>query len=480
MKRIFWLLCIMMLPSAVIGSTDVSMNIHSLDDYTSYLALLVFFIAYGFVMTEELTHLRKSKPVVIAAGLIWMIVALIAKNKGLSDTANLAVKHYLLEYAELFMFLLVAMTYVNAMEDRLIFDALKTWLLKRGYTYKQLFYATGLIAFFLSPIADNLTTALLMCAVIMALGKGNKSFVAVSCVNIVVAANAGGAYSPFGDITTLMVWQSGKLHFIDFFAIFIPSLLSFIIPQALMAIAIPKTSPQKLTEEIKILDGAYLLVFLFIATIITAISFHQFLHLPPVIGMMTGLGYLNFFSYYYRHKEKQRRRKIDSTDIAVLAESEALHAPFDIFNKIKRAEWDTLFFFYGVILCVGGLACIGFLESSASTLYQSLGAALPAKYQALPANIIVGILSAVFDNIPVTYAVLTMNPAMSQGHWLLVTLTAGIGGSLLSIGSAAGVALMGQAKGHYTFLSHLKWSPAIILGFIVGVLSHLLLNNHLF
>jgi len=150
------------------------------------------------------------------------------------------------------------------------------------------------------------------------------------------------------------------------------------------------------------------------------------------------------------------------------------------FSRINQIEWDTLLFFYGVILCVGGLAVFGYLELVSQLMYHDLGANLSAAHTATPANILVGFISAIVDNIPVMFSVLTMNPDMSVGQWLLVTLTAGIGGSMLSIGSAAGVALMGQAKGHYTFTSHLKWSWAVALGYFAGVITHLWLNRGLF
>ena len=146
--------------------------------------------------------------------------------------------------------------------------------------------------------------------------------------------------------------------------------------------------------------------------------------------------------------------------------------PFDVFNKIARAEWDTLLFFYGVVMCVGGLGFIGYLAVASDVMYNTWGAT--------SANVAVGVLSAIVDNIPVMFAVLTMQPDMSTGQWLLVTLTAGVGGSLLSIGSAAGVALMGQARGKYTFFSHLKWTPAIALGYAASILVHMWINKGLF
>ena len=145
---------------------------------------------------------------------------------------------------------------------------------------------------------------------------------------------------------------------------------------------------------------------------------------------------------------------------------------YDIYRNLQRAEWDSLMFFYGIIMCVGGLGAFGYLAIGSELLYGGLGPTT--------SNILVGIASAIVDNIPVMFAVLEMHPDMSQGQWLLVTLTAGVGGSLLSIGSAAGVAVMGQARGIYTFFAHLKWTWAIALGYIASIVTHMWLNASAF
>jgi NhaD family Na+/H+ antiporter len=417
-------------------------------------------------MAEEFTHLRKSKPVILAAGIIWGMIAVVYSGHGDGHTVEQAVRHNLLEYAELMLFLLVAMTYINAMEERLVFDTLRVWLINRGYGFRQLFWLTGMLAFFISPIADNLTTALLMCAVVMAVGGNNVKFVGLGCINIVVAANAGGAFSPFGDITTLMVWQKGIVEFEQFFVLFFPSLINYVVPAAIMHFAIPDEKPTAQSEDIVMKRGAKRIIVFFLLTIATAVSFHNFLHLPPVIGMLTGLAYLQLFGFYLK---KTHKMELDAThNTEGVGENIADVVPFDVFNKVARAEWDTLFFFYGVVLCVGGLGFIGYLELTSQVMYEQWGAT--------NANIAVGILSAIVDNIPVMFAVLTMQPDMSLGQWLLVTLTAGVGGSLLSIGSAAGVALMGQSKGMYTFFGHLKWSWAIALGYAASIAVHIWLN----
>jgi NhaD family Na+/H+ antiporter len=437
-----------------------------------YAALILFVVSYVLVMAEEFTHLRKSKPVVLAAGIIWALIAMVYVGQGDNHSAEQAVRHNILEYAELMLFLLVAMTYINAMDERKVFDALRSWLVRKGFSYKQLFWLTGLLAFFISPVADNLTTALLMCAVLLAVGANNAKFVALGCINIVVAANAGGAFSPFGDITTLMVWQKGLVDFWTFFALFIPSVINWGIPALLMSFAIPAGKPEASDEVVPMKRGAKRVMFLFLATIVTAVSFHNFLHLPPMLGMMTGLAYLTFLGYYLK---KTHRKEIASQPGSADADEQRLGdmaVPFNVFNHVARAEWDTLLFFFGVVMCVGGLGFIGYLELASQVMYQQWGATY--------ANVTIGLLSAIVDNIPIMFAVLTMNPDMSVGQWLLVTLTAGVGGSLLSIGSAAGVALMGQARGAYTFFSHLRWTPAIALGYAASIGAHMWLNAALF
>ena len=455
MNKIF-LILICLIP----GISFASSNNTTLDltgHWAGYTALTFFVIAYGFVMVEEFTHFRKSKPVILVAGLIWGIIGWVYASNGMTHAAEAALRHNFLEYAELFLFLLVAMTYIEAMRERLVFEKLKVWLINKGFSFRQLFWLTGFLAFFMSPIADNLTTALVMGAVVLAVGSGNARFISIGFVNIVVAANAGGAFSPFGDITTLMVWQKGLVSFEQFFSLFLPSLVNFIIPAGIMHFAIKNEKPEAVEGNINIKSGGIVITFMFLLTIATAVSFHNYLHLPPAMGMMTGLGYLMVVSYFVNRRHNLIEPPSDG---------------FDIFKKVANAEWDTLLFFFGVIVSVGGLGFMGYLALASEAMYVQLGATY--------SNVLVGILSAIIDNIPVMFAVLTMTPDMSLGQWLLVTLTAGVGGSLLSIGSAAGVALMGQSKGHYTFGSHLKWIWAIALGYGASIMTHIWINSALF
>lgn len=461
------------LPTPAIAET-LSQALDLSGHWVGYLCVGLFAVAYLLVVLEEVLELRKSKPMMLAAALIWVAIALVYKDQGLSSVAETAIRHDVLDYGELLLFLIVSIAYINAMEERRVFDSLRAWLVNKGLSYRQLFWVTGVLAFLISSVSNNMTTAMLMCAVVMAVGKDNPKFVGIACVNTVVAANAGGAFCPFGDITTLMVWQKGIIEFWAFFTLFVPSVLNFLIPAAIMHFAIPKTQPSPLHAQVVTRRGAKRIVVLFLLTVLTAVGFQNSLHMPAAVGMMAGLTYLQLFGYFLHitHRDEPELGLDPMSGEENPAADDEDSMRFDVFHHLARMEWDTLLFFYGVVLCVGGMKFLGYLRHLSEFLYGELGAT--------PANVLVGLISALIDNIPVMFAILAMRPEMSEGQWLLVTLTAGVGGSLLSVGSAAGVALMGQAKGIYTFMTHLKWTPVIALGYLGSVAAHFLINSALF
>ncbi|MDG2098667.1 MAG: sodium:proton antiporter NhaD [Glaciecola sp.] len=438
------------------------------------IVLTVFIIAYVFVIGEEFLHIRKSKPMLLAAGIIWIALGWIYTNHGIPTEAEEAFNHNLLEYAQLLLFLLVAMTYINAMEERGIFDRIRVWMLSKGMSLRTLFWLTGILAFLISSFANNLTTAMLMCAIVLKVAQDNPKFINIACINIVVAANAGGVFSPFGDITTLMIWQAGLVKFEQFIVLFLPAVVNFMVPALIMSFFISNSKNAALLDhDVTIKRGAKRIILLFFLTIATAVLCHSWLSMPPVLGMMLGLGYLQLLGFYLRFtlpKSLQKKREIAelNNDEAALKKLGNI-VPFDVFEKISRAEWDTLLFFYGVVMCVGGLGFMGYLAYVSEAMYTN--------WEPLYANILVGVLSAIIDNIPVVFAVLSMAPNMDLSQWLLVTMTAGVGGSLLAIGSAAGVALMGQTKGVYSFMGHMRWSWAIALGYGLSIYVHLLFNT---
>ncbi len=457
MRRLFALAAMFASVPVRAAEAGTDVNFHLTGNPVGWLAVILFVLAYAAVVLEDRIHVAKSKPVVLAAALIWGLIAWETGGAGGTQDARHAFEAMFLEYAEIFFFLVVAMTYVTAVGERGVFDALRNQLTRRGFSYRSLFWITGLLAFCLSPMVDNLTTALVMSAVILAVGAGNARFTTLAMINLVVAANAGGAWSAFGDITTLMVWQANKVQFFDFFRIFLPALVNWLIPAVIMFFALPKGCPEPAAGSAPIKPGGISICLTFALTIAITVVGRQWLGMPAVYGMLTGLALLNLLAT--RIDYRQRRY--------ALAQGMEPQT-YSIFRIIANAEWDTLLFFYGVFACVGGLAALGYMELASVHLYGNLGYTT--------ANSIMGLLSAIVDNIPIMFAVLKMNPPMDHGQWLLITLTAGVGGSLLSIGSAAGVALMGASRGQYTFMSHLRWSWAIGLGYIASIALHLWMN----
>ena len=470
----------MFLPGFASAETQVAGQVLQPLDLTNhwagYFSLAVMLAAYIAAMFEEATELRKSKPMLLAAALIWFTVVLVYQEHGNDDLAVAAFKTNLQTYIELLLFIMVSMTYLNAMEDMRIFDTLKSWLVSKHLTYRQLFWITGWLVFFLSCVVNGLTAGLLMGAVVVAVGKNNPRFVSLGCINIIVATNAGGSFSPLGGISTLFVWQHGMLEFTQFFKLFIPCMVNFLVPALTMHFVLPKAKPDLELEVVHLPRGARQVVFLFGVTIAIAVAFDMLLHLPAAAGMMAGLALLQFY-YFYLQKSRRRPSAAES-EFALFfgggdfAADRIEISRLDIFEKVGRLEWDTLLFFYGAMMGIGGLGFIGYLDAISHVLYGQLSPTL--------ANILIGLSSALVDNGTLMFAVLTMHPDIPPGQWLLLTLTLGVGGSLLAIGSAPGIGLMGQAKGLYTFSSHMKWFPVILLGYFASIGVHFLINAESF
>jgi len=421
-------------------------QLHLTTTWVGILSLIIFLVGYYFIATEDKYHINKAKPALLAGTGIFMLIGLYFAINGL-DGHHLEkeIEHLIVEIAGIFFFLLVAMTYIEAMIDRGVFSALRYRLVSHGYTYKKLFWVTGLLAFFISPVADNLTTALILSTVLLTIDKENKSFLVPGAINIVVAANAGGAWSPFGDITTLMVWVAGKGDFTEFLFLFPAAFVGWGVTALLLSRFVPDGEPPFNADEKRedIAEGGKVIIGLFALTIAMAVLSHQVLHLPAMWGMMFGLAILKIYVYYINQNAGPTK--------------------LNAFSWIAKIENDTLLFFFGILAAVGGLHFLGFLEYF-TALYNEFGATA--------VNIGVGFLSAVVDNVPVMSAVLKADPNMgadAQSQWMLVTMTAGVGGSLISFGSAAGVGVMGKMHGIYTFSSHMKYAWTVLAGYIVSI-----------
>ncbi|MEY3090786.1 MAG: hypothetical protein RL113_1102 [Pseudomonadota bacterium] len=422
-------------------------DLHLTTTWVGIISLMIFIIGYYFIAAEDKYHINKAKPALFIGTGIFMLIGVYFAMHGLDGHAlEGAVEHLIIEIAEIFFFLFVAMTYIEAMIDRAVFSALRYNLVSKGYSYRKLFWITGLLAFFISPVADNLTTALILSTVLITIDKSKKEFLVPGAINIVVAANAGGAWSPFGDITTLMVWIAEKGSFGEFLYLFPSAITGWYITAFLLSRVVPESIPPFHSDEekVEVLEGGKPIIGLFALTIVMAVLSHQLLHLPAMWGMMFGLAILKLYVYYLNKK--------------------AAPVSVNVFSWISKIENDTLLFFFGILAAVGGLHFLGFLEYF-TALYSQFGATA--------VNIGVGFLSAIVDNVPVMSAVLKADPNMgadAQAQWMLVTMTAGIGGSLISFGSAAGVGVMGKLHGIYTFGAHMKYAWTVLVGYLISLI----------
>ena len=439
-----------------------------------YLSVAVTVLAYIAAMSEEVIQLRKSKPMVLSSALVWFAICIYYSLHGEAKVAAVAFESNLLAYIELFLFILVSMTYLNAMEERGVFDGLRIWLLSRQYSYRQLFWITGVLAFLLSTVISGMAVGLLIGAIAAAVGKKNKEFIGLACVNIVVATNAGGSISPLGGISTLFVWQHKILHFYEFFSLALPCLVNFLLPAIIMHFFVPKETPAVSSSTIWLRRGSKRIIALFVVTLVITVWSNVVLQLPPAAGMMAGLGLLQFFSFYLT--KTAHEIKSDFAHVYQLFQVEApkdnKKQDFDVFKNIGTVDWDTLLFFYGAMMLIGALGFIGYLDAIAHFLFGQISATV--------ANIMIGLSSVLVDNGTLMFAVLSMHPDLPQGQWLLLTLTLGVGGSLLAIGSAPGVALLGQIKVGYTFTFHMRWMPVILLGYFASIAVHFWINARYF
>lgn len=428
--------------------------------WLGFTVLFIFIIGYYFIANEEKYKLDKAIPALVIGVSSFLLISVYYYINDLDiNLVHNELEKVILEIAEILFFLFVAMTYIEVLIYLKVFDSLKYKLISKEYSYKKLFYLTGLIAFFLSPIADNLTTALILATVLVTIENKNKQFLVPSAINIVVAANAGGVWSPFGDITTLMTWTAEKANFIDFLFLFPASISGYLLTAFLLSRFVPSDKPsfdssKQLKPKMKV--GAKGAILLGLITLLSAVISHQILGFPAMWGMMFGLTLLKIYSYIL-----SRKYAFDQ---------------LNILQAMSKVEINTLLFFFGILSAVAALYFIGWL-TLLSSVYKPdiLGPTL--------SNILVGFLSAIVDNVPVMSAVLKANPSMDTSQWLLITLTAGIGGSLISFGSAAGIGVMGKVKGIYTFNSHMKYAWTIILGYAASIaiwyLQFAFLNIHI-
>ncbi len=410
----------------------------------TFLLLFIFFLGFLAITFEDKLEVNKSWIALFMGSFMWVVVA-IGEDENLLETAII---HESAEIFELIIFLMGAMTIVEMMGHFRFFTWIEAKLSSFNITDKQLFWLLGLTAFMGSSLLDNLTITLVMIQIGRHLYKNTENLI-LYVVAIIIAANAGGALSPVGDVTTIMLWLAGKFTAwqVVYYGL-LPSLAAWLVPQYILA---KKIVPEQrelpaMNEELPLQWG---IIFIGLFTFGFAVLVNLF-HLPPFIGILMGLAAAAIVIDYKLKKGTLKKR--------------AGH----IVHIIKSIDMATLNFFIGILLAVGALAYHGILAQAAQLIFGSNPAAHLSKV--IAGHISLGLLSSVFDNVPLTAAVIKMLPAgIPYAHWVLLAVTAGTGGSILIIGSAAGVAAMGQVK-EVTFFQYLKKGtvPAL-LGYSAAV-----------
>lgn len=410
----------------------------------SIILIVIFIAGFTAIAFEHELEVNKSWIALFTGTVMWIIMATWSEREALHE----ALLHESADIFELVVFLMGAMTIVEMMGHFRLFTWIEEKLLSLNINDKQLFWMLGITTFFASALLDNLTATLVMIQIGRHLYRRPSNFI-YYCINVVITANAGGAMSPVGDITTIMLWLANKFTAweILFFG-FIPSLVAWIIPQSLLSVKIKKEA-RKSTEDKEVPPLQWGIILIGFFTFGFAVLVNIF-HLPPFFGILFGMACAAIVIDYRLKKGTLKKR--------------AGH----VVNLIKTIDMGTLNFFIGILLAVGALNHQGVLNEVATLIFGDNPSNNPQRV--IIGHTSLGLLSSILDNVPLTAAVIKMLPeGMSVTYWVLLAITAGTGGSILVIGSAAGVAAMGQTKG-LTFAQYFyKGSLPALLGYIGAV-----------
>ncbi len=412
------------------------------------LAIIIFFcLGYLAIIFEYQIKVNKTAAALFLGVVLWMIYFVSGIHPLEKSTEKLA--WHLSDISQILFFLLGAMTLVELIDSHNGFHVV-TRLIK-AKSKKQMLWIICLIAFFLSAVLDNLTTTILMISLLRKLVPSNKERVLLACM-VVVAANAGGAWTPIGDVTTTMLWINGQISTLSVMrAVFIPSVLALAVPLMYFSWRVKGSYRKTQVEfdEDPLEPGARLVFFMGISALIFVPIFKWLTGMPPYMGMLAGVAVLWLVTDWLHYKHEHRQH---------------LRIPF-ILTKI---DVSSILFFLGILLSVDALESAGILQYLAYFLETTI------KNKTLIATAI-GILSAIVDNVPLVAGTMGMYPLseypIDSRIWLMIAYAAGTGGSILLIGSSAGVALMGLEK--ISFFAYMKkMSIPVLAGFLLGILYY--------
>ena len=424
---------------------------------------IIFLISYAAIALEHPLHVNKSATALIAAGMMWVIFALMS---GLSphEVGHDKLGHTLIEVGQIVFFLMGAMTIVELIDIHNGFDIIT----KRIKTLKlsTLMFQIGLATFFLSAVLDNLATTIVMCSLIKKL-LGNKNDRLLFASLIVITANAGGAWSPIGDVTTTMLWVADRISALTvIYQVFIPSVVAAAVPLFLVtnslkgkSVESPKTSVGVARHAETSESDRNIIFYSGIGVLVAVPVFKTITHLPPFLGVMFGLGFLWLITDIL-HKNKSSKQKAD----------------LSLAHALSKIDMSSIVFFIGILLAVATLEHSQILPNLAKWLDETLG-------NTSIIIAIIGLMSSLVDNVPMVAASIKMfdmglHPKDSY-LWQFLAFCAGTGGSILIIGSAAGLAAMGIEKINFIWYMK-KVSILALVGYIAGAITFIIQYNLLF
>jgi len=403
---------------------------------------LAIFALLG-VIFEEVIHVNKAKTTLFFGTLSWMLLFLFSGSSDETTLVSAGLAESIAEIAGLWLFLVAAMTFVAYLNKKGMIENMIYLIMPRQVTERRLLFLTGLFCFLFSSLADNITATLVSCSLILSLNlelKKRLQFV----VLVVFAVNSGGVSLITGDVTTLMIFLAEKVEILTLLTLAIPASITVFILAVLLSRGLDGTVELKgSTTAVRTVDAV--IAGLFLVTIIGTITVNALFSVPPVLTFLFGLSIMFLVSRFMS----------DDNDLDPILE------------YIRVIEFETLLFFLGILLLVGMLKEIHALDS------------LVAIYDVLPpiyANYLMGIFSAVIDNVPLTAALLKAGIEMSPAEWMGLTYAVGVGGSLLVIGSAAGIVAMSKIDG-LTFGSYMRFVVHLLLAYSMGYAGVLILGR---
>lgn len=422
----------------------------------SVLIISCFIIAYLAIIFEHQIKVDKAVSAIIGGVVCWVFISLNSENHGIDHDTNTILSHHLSEIAQILLFLIGAMTIVELIDAHKGFDVFSSII--RTNSKSTLLILISFISFFLSAVLDNLTTTIVMISILRKIVTNPDSRKWYAGF-IIIAANAGGAWSPIGDVTTTMLWIGAKLSTEDLIKhVFFPSVLCTLIPIAIAILFTEQFKGKLSTVETKtddtLLSSSRLMLFVGVSALISVPIFKTITHLPPYLGMMFALAIVWMIS-------EMVNPKLNAYNLEDKNKFTARYA-------LSRIEIPGILFFFGILLAVAALDSTGLLQALAQNLDKIIG---NVDYVA----VVLGILSAIIDNVPLVAASMGMYDFMKDHEfWHFIAFSAGTGGSMLIIGSAAGVAAMGMEKIDFIwYLKRISWLAAI--GFLGGCLWFLLI-----